>query len=255
MKSISFAKALTVGCLMSLALPIACGDDDDDSPGPNNIGGDGNSAGEPSSNGGTGNMMTPAGGEGGTGTPALVIPGTSTTSKTLQCGGEACKSTSTLLPTLFVDPCCTEDDACGVDTEFLVILQASFPAADKCQPKNQPGEPDATCPTSAAKTLPVNGKNIPVPGFAGCCRADTGTCGVLMDDVVAMGFGKFTSPMLGCVDAAPFFPGAEPKPCGAGVGGGGGGGAGGASGGGADGGGAGGESSGGASLGGGGAGQ
>jgi hypothetical protein len=223
MKSISFAKALTLGCLMSLAFPIACGDDDDDGPGPN-VGGDGNSAGEPGS-GGTGNMMT-AGGEGG-GTPALVIPGTSPTSKTLQCGGDDCKSTTTLLPNLFVNPCCTEDNACGVDTEFMVVLQASFP--DQCQPKNQPGELDAACPASAAKTLPVNGKNIPVPGFAGCCRADTGTCGVMINDVVATGFGKFTSPMLGCVDSAPFFPGTEPKPCG--EAGGGGGGAGGASGG------------------------
>jgi hypothetical protein len=237
MKSISFAKALTLGCVMSLAFPIACGDDDDDSPAPN-VGGDGSSsAGESSTSGGTGSVM-PAGGEGGTGAPALVIPGTSETSETIQCGGDDCKSTTTLLPTLFVDPCCTADDACGVATDFLLVLGASFP--DKCQSKNQPGELDATCPDSAAKALPVNGNNVPVPGFAGCCRADTGTCGVVIDDVVAMGFGKFSSPMLGCVDAAPFFPGEEPKPCGPGAGGSGG----------AGGTGAGGESSGGASVGG-----
>jgi hypothetical protein len=68
-----------------------------------------------------------------------------------------------------------------------------------------------------------------VPGFKGCCRADTGTCGVIIDDIKA-GPATFASFGLGCVDSAPFFDGAEGAPCGGGGGGAGGAGSGGAGG-------------------------
>ena len=215
MKSFSFTKAMTLGCLICLALPIACGDDDDDS-GPSKPGAAGSGAGgEPSGEGGAAGM------------PALVIPGTSDTSKTVTCGAEMCKSVSTLLPTLFVDPCCTTDDACGVKTDFLQILGASF-GANSCQAHDQVGDTDAACPNSTAQMLPVNGMSYAVPGFAGCCRAETGTCGVVVNSITASGL-PFASPKLGCVDSAPFFAGEAAAPCGdmgaGGVGGGGGGGA------------------------------
>ena len=211
MKSSSFAKAITLGCLMCLALPVACGDDES-SPNPS-PGAGGSDAGAPSTTptaGTPGNM----GDAGAGGAPApMTIPGTSTTSMSKTCGGTKCDSTKTLLPTLFIDPCCAADDSCGVSTAFLVLLQAQF--KDVCQPKAQPGEPDAACPASADQMLPYNGAQVPVPGFAGCCRADTGTCGVVIDKIPT-GIGNFSSPGLGCVDSAPFFKGKAGAACGAG---------------------------------------
>lgn len=204
MKSFSFAKALTLGCLVCLTLPIACGDDDDDT-GPTNTGTSG-AGGEPA---------TSEGGAGGA-APALMIPGTSDMSKTIKCGTNMCSSVSTVVPTLFVDPCCAAD-ACGVSTDFLLVLGASF-GANSCQAVGQKGDADAACPDSAAQKLPVNGQLYDVPGFVGCCRAETGTCGVVVDKISASGL-PFASPKLGCVDSAPFFGGKAAASCGSGAGG------------------------------------
>lgn len=194
MKMFSFAKALTLGTLVCLTLPVACGDDDDSSPvNPGNNAGAGGDSGEAGSG--------PTGGTGG----SVSLPGTSTTSQTKTCGDDdMCKSTPTLLPTLFVDPCCAADMSCGVQTSFMALIGAQF--AESCQPKNQPGDLDAACPDSEQKmaTIPGFPKPIPVPGFAGCCRVDTGTCGVVVNKIDAMGFGTFASPNLGCVDPKPF---------------------------------------------------
>jgi len=225
MKSFSFPKALTLGCLLCLSVPVACGDDESNPPKPSPS--DAGAGGEVT---GTGGLPSVDGGAGGAG-PAIMLPGTSTTSQTIECGTSMCKSTSTLLPTLFVDPCCV-DDACGVDTQFLGLLKAAFPAGATCQPKAQAGDLDAACPDSAEQMVMVPGvpAAVPVPGFAGCCRADTGTCGVVVD-TIPTSFGNFASPGLGCVDSAPFFGQKAGAACGAG--GGGTGGAGGVSGGGA----------------------
>src|SRR5262245_60485285 len=112
MKMFSFARALTLTTLACLALPVACGDDDDSSPMNPPVGGS-DAGGEP------GNTPTPEGGAGGA-APGIVLPGTGTTSKTITCGDDdMCKSTPTLLPTLFVDPCCAADKSCGVSTTFM----------------------------------------------------------------------------------------------------------------------------------------
>lgn len=225
MKSFSFAKALTVGCLLSLSLPIACGDDDDSTPnntaGTSSTGGDG-AGGEPGSNGG----MSAAAGAGGAG--ASLPPGISSTPKMVACGAEMCGSAA-VPPALYIDPCC-DAGTCGLDTGFLALVGAAF--TDKCQPKGQVGEVNDACPSTPASTIPFeSGGNtimVPIEGFVGCCR-ENGMCGVVVDDVMSPVLGKVTSLGLGCVDAAPFFPGKTPVSCGAG--GAGGGGAGGASGG------------------------
>jgi hypothetical protein len=192
MKMFSFAKALALGTLVCLTLPVACGDDDDSSPvNPGNNAGAGGDSGEA--------------GSGNTGGSMLSVPGTSPTSKTITCGDDdMCKSTPTLLPTLFVDPCCASDMSCGVSTTFMALIGAQF--AETCQAKNQPGDLDPACPDSDPKTAMIPGAPapIPVPGFAGCCRADTGTCGVIVNKIDTMGFGTFASPNLGCVDPKPF---------------------------------------------------
>jgi hypothetical protein len=220
MKSFSLAKAFTLGCIACLALPIACGDDETTPSKPSNVGDAGGEGGGAMS-------------EGGAGGAAPLPPGLSTTSKTVECGADMCKSVGPVGP-VFIDPCCASD-ACGLDTGFLALVGAAF--TDKCQAKDQPGDLDDACPTSDPSTIPfeANGATVMVPieGFAGCCRAN-GTCGVAVNDVTSPLLGKLTSLGLGCVDAAPFFPGTTPAACGAdGTGGAGGAGTGGAAAGGA----------------------
>jgi hypothetical protein len=143
---------------------------------------------------------------------------------TLECDADMC--TSAAVGPVFIDPCCATE-GCGLDTGFLALVGAAF--EDSCQARDQPGEVDETCPMSSASTIPFDagGQTIMVPirGFAGCCR-DNGTCGVVVDDVTSPLLGKLATLGLGCVDAAPFFPGEPPAECGAAVGGGGAGGAG-----------------------------
>lgn len=199
------------------------------------VGGAPDEGGEPTENGGTpatggstllpnppagmtgrgGSGPTPQGGEGGT-TPVIMIPGISQTPVTVMCGGEACQSVKTLAPNVYVDPCCA-DGACGVNTQFLAGVGAAF--ADQCQATGQVGARDTDCPTSAAQVLPVMGMSLPVPGFVGCCRAETGTCGVIVDQITVSGL-PFAAPRLGCVDSAPFFANKPGSSCGDGAAGG-----------------------------------
>ncbi len=65
----------------------------------------------------------------------------------------------------------------------------------------------------------------PLDPFVACCRAATGTCGVQVNKItLGGGVATLGNLQLGCVDSAPFFPGAAPKSCGGGSGGAGGGG-------------------------------
>ena len=226
MKSISFGKALTLGCLVCLALPVACGDDDDDGP-TNNGGksGSGNSAGA-----GDGGMV----GEAGAGGSAPSLPaGLGPTPSTKECGDATCASSPLLGGSIHVNPCCTADDACGLSTDFLMTPSGGFD--EKCQGLDQPADSDdETCPESPAALVPIMGAMLPLTPLPGCCRADTGTCGFVLDGVSITGLGPLGDFGLGCVDATPFLAdGEEARACGAGGGGGGagGGGAGGASGG------------------------
>jgi hypothetical protein len=158
-------------------------------------------------------MPTVGGAEvGGTG-PGISLPGTSSSSMKITCGAAQCTSVKTLAPNLYVDPCCV-DDACGVDTQFLAALGASFTSA--CQATHQTGELDAACPPSPERAFQVSGTPVTLAGFAGCCRAETGTCGVVADSITAQGIPlPFASPQLGCVDSAPFFNGKPAATCGA----------------------------------------
>lgn len=164
-----------------------------------------------------GRTQDPPASAGAGGVTLPIIPGVSTTPTTLMCGGQSCRSIKTLLPNAFVDPCCAADDACGVSTEVLGALGASF--TETCQAQHQAGARDAACPSSAPRTIMAAGVAVPVQGFAGCCRAETGTCGVIVDDISAIGLGVFTKPQLGCADSAPFFDGRPGASCGSGQGG------------------------------------
>lgn len=222
MKSFSFAKALTLGCLMCVSLPIACGDDET-TPTPNK--GGSNAGGEAGGGG-----LTEGGAGGAAPAPMTLPPGISDKSKTEACGADMCKSAS--VGPVFVDPCCATD-SCGLNTAFLALAGVTF--KDLCQPKGQPGTLDAECTTSAASAVPFPSGDktimVPIDGFAGCCRAN-GKCGVVVDAVISPILGPLADLGLGCVDAAPFFPGTVPAACGSsgGAGGAGGGEAGGAGG-------------------------
>lgn len=200
MKSISFAKFLTLGCF-ALLLPVACGDDDDAPPPPSGMAG--------------------AGGEGEGGAPGLQIPGTSSTPTTIECGSSDCKSVSTLLG-VFINPCCTAADSCGLDSGFLTLIGTDLKGA--CLPQNKEDTAtDAACPSSPESSVMVGSQTIGVEGFKGCCRPNN-TCGFMVDKITTE-VGVATSPGLGCVDPAAF--GAPGNiPCGEGAGGAGAGGAG-----------------------------
>jgi hypothetical protein len=201
--------------LLAPALVIAaCGQTDHDGASDQPSAGTSGSGGttllpEGGTTGRAGTAARPEGGEGGT-VPVIMIPGISQMPGTVVCGGKTCGSVKTLAPNVFVDPCCA-GDSCGVQTEFLAGVGAAFP--DQCQATGQVGAPDAECPTSAAQMLPIMGMSVPVPGFVGCCRAETGTCGVIVNQITVGGF-PFAAPQLGCVDSAPFFGNAPGAACG-----------------------------------------
>ncbi len=228
MKSFAFARAVIATSVLCLSLPLACGDSEENpDPVPNpNLGGEG---GEPASSGGG---MAGAGG----GAPVMLPPGISDMPSTAECSSESCESAQVGIAALnqlyYIDPCCAgpSEDACGLNTQFLALTGASF--EETCQPKNQPGEVDEACPSTEPATIPFGTFMAPLSPFPGCCRP-SGTCGVQVNQVVVM-LGAQAAPIgnleLGCVDAAPFFPDADPVPCGDGpIGGAGGTGAGGAS--------------------------
>jgi len=202
--------------LVCFALPVACGDEETNPPAKagSDAGGEAGAgtAGTPGMDGGAGGMA-----------PAMLPPGISDMPKTEMCvDDDKCASAS--VGPVFIDPCCA-GDACGLSTGFLALVGAQF--KDACQPKGQIGEVDEACPTSAPSAVPFGGVMLPIDGFVGCCR-ENGKCGVVVDDVNSSVAGKVASLGLGCVDAAPFFPGTTPASCGGSVGGAGGGGAGGA---------------------------
>jgi hypothetical protein len=220
MASPSLKRVFTLGCLVCLALPLACGDDDDDSPA---AGGKGGSAGSTSGSAGKGGSTSGSGGRAPTdgGAPDELPPGLSDEPSTKECGAETCES-SAVAGVYHINPCCAADDACGLDTTFLAAVGAEF--SEVCQPREQPGTDEGFCPEVTGLTVPVQGIPLPLEPFPGCCRPD-GTCGVVVDEVRS-GFPLATL-NLGCVEAAPFFDG-RVRRCDEPPGGAGGGGAGGA---------------------------
>jgi hypothetical protein len=129
----------------------------------------------------------------------------------ITCGTDTCNPLSLTFDPKYVPPCCTADDACGLDSTPLA--QFGFVFDEVCQATNQPGDADAACPPSPELMIPSGGVTIMAPGFPGCCRAETHTCGYLMNK-----FGGILplNPPLGCVDSKPFLDGGAPSSCGAG---------------------------------------
>ncbi|HKY40105.1 MAG TPA: hypothetical protein VJN18_29420 [Polyangiaceae bacterium] len=213
MKSFAFARALVAASVLGLLLPLACGDSEenpDPDPVPNpNVGGEGGAETSGSGGGSSGSAAMP-----------MLPPGISETPSTAECSSESCDSAEIGIAALgqlfYIDPCCAgqNEDACGLDTQFLASTGASF--EETCQPKNQPGDVDEACPSTESASIPFGTFMAPLSPFPGCCRP-SGTCGVQVNQVVVM-LGAQAASIgnleLGCVDAAPFFPNEDPVPCG-----------------------------------------
>lgn len=204
------------------AVPVACSNSESN---PASSGG-GPAGGAAAAVGGEAAMAGRAtGGSGGSG-GVMLPPGTSEMPSTIQCGGDC---TSARVGLIYVDPCCTgeSDDVCGIDTSYLTMTGAAL--AEGCVAKHQPGELNAACPSPEPAMVGTMGSMTALDPFPGCCRPN-GTCGVAVDTVTAAGGLVPVAELgLGCIDAAPFFPGEAPVPCSEGAGGAGGvGGAGGA---------------------------
>jgi hypothetical protein len=151
----------------------------------------------------------------GAGRAATLPPGFSAMPTTILCGGN-CSSAKLGIATasVYIDPCCTgaDEDVCGIDTTFLT---GSGLSGEACAPRAQPGKPDASCPSPPSLVLPTMGTTTALDPMPGCCRADNGTCGVLLNRVtVGGGLIPLADLGLGCVDAASIFPGETPVPCG-----------------------------------------
>lgn len=199
---LSFGKTVLLGCILCGAVPVACGDSEE----------------TPASPGGAGEGGSPDGGNGGRSGSASnggapEIPGIGDTPQSLSCDARTCTSASIAILNVYVDPCCAgaDQDACGLDTGFLSLVGASF--EDSCQAKAQPGQLDAACPNATGLQVPIPNGMATLDALPGCCRAETGKCGVLVDTIKVQGL-SVADFGLGCVDAEPFFQGVEPATCG-----------------------------------------
>jgi hypothetical protein len=126
----------------------------------------------------------------------------------ITCGDNTCNPLA-LPPPNTAAACCTPDDGCGIDSTPLAAYGVMF--ADPCQPKNQAGDLDDSCPVSPQIMVPTSNGSLPLDGFKGCCHTDTHTCGYMLDKL-----GGLFDLGLGCVDSAPFLDGGTPSACGAG---------------------------------------
>jgi hypothetical protein len=100
------------------------------------------------------------------------------TPPSVECGGITCQGYQPPPPDPIAAPCCggMNGDLCGLDPEPLFGPGQVM----ACVPLNQPGPPDADCPTFAPGQRPYNGTTL-----EGCCRMDD-TCG-LQDDITGLG--------------------------------------------------------------------
>jgi len=125
----------------------------------------------------------------------------------VECGTQMCEPFIIPIPGAPpVEACCAANGDCGLDSSVLEAFGPTF--EERCQPLNQPGEIDPSCPNSTS-TMLDGGFTIELPG---CCRAN-GRCGYMLDTVITFEVG------LGCVDSSPFLEGGTPAPCGDGAGG------------------------------------
>ena len=121
----------------------------------------------------------------------------------VECGGMMCEGLSFGLADLQdADACCPEGEdepVCGLDTTTLEDFDFTIPT--DCQPRNSPGDLDASCPESPELEI----QNF-LFTFDGCCLP-TGKCGFFLDNVANL------IPLeLGCVDATMYFEDLEEPP-------------------------------------------
>jgi hypothetical protein len=140
-------------------------------------------------------------------------PGISDHASTLECGENTCASVPMFGNTYHMDPCCASGEVCGVRAALLTRLEVEI--EPECQPVRQAGSPDASCVGASGYEVPWGDQVVPVDDWPGCCRAETGTCGVLVNRVAAGGgLLLLAEPRWGCMAGEPFFPGEAAVECG-----------------------------------------
>ncbi len=125
---------------------------------------------------------------------------------TLTCGTATCSAVTIPIGSFAIPACCADaaTNQCGLDGSAVAQFGVDF--AEACQPKDQPGVADTSCPDSGSAPTTA-GFDIQ---FKGCCRPN-GTCGYVLDKL-----GGLFELGLGCVDSAPFLDGGAPTLCGSG---------------------------------------
>lgn len=172
---------------LGLVFATSCSSDEDEKPAPCD---------PKTANCGSGG----SGGTGGTGG----TPGAGGEPEPIECSGNTCEPLDILFGDIpSIAPCCTDDQGCGLDSSFLSAFGVMF--SESCQARDQPGELDAECPESP----PLMRPELPVAvKFKGCCRADSSTCGYMLDTLAGL------QPIgLGCIDSTPFLEGGTAEPC------------------------------------------
>lgn len=116
--------------------------------------------------------------------PAVPVEGP----QTELCGSTSCRDR--LIGDIVVEPCCVNGDRCGLG---LSAVSGFLPVNGECVALEQPGSPDAACPSVYFDEV-ANPREL-----VGCCRPD-GVCGVVADlsDTLAN---------FGCVDPNQFLSG------------------------------------------------
>lgn len=127
----------------------------------------------------------------------------------VSCGNAKCDGVVLPIINLPIPGCCADAKSshCGLDSSGL-DSSGMMTFADACQPLDQPGTADVTCPVSPDVPVPSVGLTI---NFPGCCRPDH-TCGYDLDTLSGL-----TKLGLGCVDASQFSDGGTPQTCGGGA--------------------------------------
>ena len=190
---------LVAGLVTAVALAGGCGGENESS----NSGSSAGSAGAPSGGSGGSSSGGTASGRGGSAGDAGA--------GSLTCGTASCEPLVVPLPGAPAIPACCPagmPNTCGLDATIIGAFGLMFDEA--CQPREQPGALDPSCPRTDDIELPDAGLS---GSFPGCCRPN-GQCGYLADTLqlgplpIALG--------LGCIDSAPFLDGGSPQSCGQG---------------------------------------
>jgi len=189
--------------LVAVGAPACGGSSSETRASAGNVGVGGNGARAGAANGGSG----PIGRAGAASTAGTA--GTAPAPTPVACGNTLCDGVVLPFVNVPIPGCCADakTSRCGLDSSAL-DMSGMMTFAEACQPLDQPGTTDESCPQSPKVPVPNTGLTVELPG---CCRPDH-TCGYELDTI-----GGVVKLGLGCVDANQFGDGGTAQSCGAGA--------------------------------------